>query len=111
MFFIKTGGHAKTTALHFNLDTAFFSRDLNHILPICEVRNTRVIYLFDEFFLSLTPKAFGHGEEEVTAHGLIDCSCRQRDRVHPGQKFFYRTDKKMHFIASQVVTNFAGKET
>jgi len=45
---------------------------------------------------------FGHG-------GSIDCSSHPRARVHPGEDSFYRTDKRMHFLSSQVVCNPTGQ--
>lgn len=38
----------------------------------------------------------------IVIHGAIDCTSHYRQRVHPGQSFFYRGDKRAHFITAQV---------
>jgi hypothetical protein len=41
--------------------------------------------------------------------GCIDCCTHPRNRVHPGEDQYYRTDKKIHFLTSQIVTDHTGK--
>lgn len=41
--------------------------------------------------------------------GCVDCCTHPRARVHPGEDMYYRGDKKIHFLTSQVVTDHTGK--
>jgi hypothetical protein len=40
--------------------------------------------------------------------GSIDCSTHPRDRVHPGEDQYYRSDKGIHFLTSQAVIDHLG---
>lgn len=40
--------------------------------------------------------------------GSIDCTSHPRDRVHPGQDTYYRGDKMMHFVTSQIICDHLG---
>jgi len=42
------------------------------------------------------------------AQFLMDCTSHFRDRVHPGQRRYYRGDKGAHFLTAQVTTNVYG---
>ena len=39
----------------------------------------------------------------LPCYAVVDCTSHIRNRVHPGQAFYYRCDKHSHFITVQVV--------
>ena len=53
------------------------------------------------------PTKFKHYKFENVV-GAIDCSSHFRDRVHPYQGDYYRSDKHGHFLTSQVICDLDG---
>src|SRR3990167_3664986 len=111
----------------FGVSQSFMCREIIHIIPILFAK-IRLIHLFDEEYLILFPQLLSiffiykfslhylislgtTQEDHVFVHGVIDCTVHRRDRVHPGQNFFYRGDKKYHFFGSQAVVSLSGHFT
>lgn len=107
LVWLRIGSSIKKFSRQVGINCTFIFREILHILPIlCE--HIDIIHLFSWEFMELFPFKLGDDSRFCIVHGAVDCTTHRRDRVHPGQWFYYRGDKHYHFIASQVVTSLAG---
>lgn len=87
----------KTLADLYNISKSQVSLEIHHIIPIL-YRHLRTIKW---------PSVFEkHPFEDVVAS--VDCTSHYRNRVHPRQGDWYRSDKKRHFLTSQSVVGLNG---
>ena len=99
----RSGFSLRSLANQWNTSVMFCFREIRHIIPIL-LQKIKVIRLFDEKFL----KAFPYQLDEHPVHGALDCTIHRRDRVHPGQYKYYRSDNHCHFLTSQVIVALSG---
>lgn len=87
----------KTLAALYGISRSQVSLEVHHIIPIL-YRRLRTIEWPDTFEK--------HPFEDVA--GSIDCTPHFRNRVHPRQGDWYRSDKKRHFMTAQNVVGLSG---
>jgi hypothetical protein len=87
----------KVLAQMYRVSRFFVQREIRHLIPILYVRLNWIGW---------------PGEYEMSptgAHAAIDCSAHQRLRVHPKSADYYRGDKRINMVVSQLVVGFNGK--
>lgn len=93
---LRTGDQPSELALRYDLAVASLRRCLFWMLPL--MRSSLQEVYFDE----------NPAECPLGTVGIIDATTHPRDRVHPGEDTFFRGDKKVHFVSSQVVVDHSG---
>lgn len=91
----------------YNVSTSFVQRDITILLPLVyHILSKPEFNKIGAAWKNL-PLSSIAGFERIA--GVIDCTSHFRNRVHPGQRLYYRGDKHAHFLTDQVVCTLDGQ--
>jgi len=102
LFFLRNKPRYKVVASMFGVHRSTVSRVLYHTIPLLAT-SIRTIKWPHSWDVNVYPVGI-EGSQFA-----IDGTAHYRNRVHPGQRVWYRGDKKCHFMAAQVVVALNGE--
>jgi len=97
--FLRQKPHYRLLGRIFGISNSTVHRELVHALPILASSLTSIRWprSWDSLPVGIEGSQFA-----------VDATAHYRNRVHPGQRLWYRGDKKGHFMAVQIVVALNG---
>jgi len=102
LVFLRHKPRYKVLSSLFGVHPSTVSRVIYHTIPIL-ASSLRTISWPSDWNVNLYPVGFNG------AQFAIDGTVHYRNRIHPGQRMWYRGDKRAHFMGAQVVVAMNGQ--